>query len=147
MIKLLTLGTLFLTAVKTVVVVVAKLVILRILFLTSLILALRIALVAKLVISGISSAVFLILPFYIHLFQRHHFLLHQLIYLKSTGTGTNLLTSSLSTLFFTLLKLIGTLFNLSISNLSTLDFKVAKSIYLTNFDVSGPAGFFKSAFV
>ena len=49
--KLLTLGILFLTAVRTVVV--AKLVILGILPLTSPVLALRVVLVAKLVISGI----------------------------------------------------------------------------------------------
>ena len=92
--KLLTLGILFWTAVR--VVVVAKLVILGILFLTSCILALRavvvatsvvlgisfltsfvlaliFVLVAKLVISGILSSIFLILT---------SFLLHHLIYLN-----------------------------------------------------------------
>ena len=67
--------------------------------------------------------------------------------LKSTGTGTNLSTSNLSTLLFKLLKLVGTFFSLSISNLSTLDFKLAKSTFLANFDVSTPAAFSKSAFV
>ena len=37
--------------------------------------------------------------------------------LKSTGTGTNLSISNLSTLLFELLKRLGTFFNLSISNL------------------------------
>ena len=42
--------------------------------------------------------------------------------LKSTGAGTNLSTSNLSTLLSKLFKLVGTFFNLSISNLSTSDF-------------------------
>ena len=62
MTKLLTLGILFSTTVKAVVV--AKLVILGISPLTSFILALREALVAKLVISGILSSIFLILALY-----------------------------------------------------------------------------------
>ena len=49
--------------------------------------------------------------------------------LKSTGTGTNLLTPKLSTLLFKLLKLLGILFNLSISTLSPSDFKLAKSVF------------------
>ena len=49
--------------------------------------------------------------------------------LKSTGTGTNLSTSNLSTLLFKLLKLVDKVFNLSISNLSTSDFKLAKSTF------------------
>ena len=49
--------------------------------------------------------------------------------LKSTGTGTNLSTSKLSTLLFKLLKLLGILFNLSISTLSPSDFKLAKSVF------------------
>ena len=60
--KLLILKTLFSTAVRAKVV--AKLVILDILFLTSLILALRVVLVAKLVMSGISFSIFLILALY-----------------------------------------------------------------------------------
>ena len=60
--KLLTLGILVSTAVKAVVV--AKLVILGILFLTSFILVLRVVLVTKLVISGILSSLFLILALY-----------------------------------------------------------------------------------
>ena len=49
--------------------------------------------------------------------------------LKSTGTGTNLLISKLSILFFKLPKLIGTFFNPSISNSSTSDLKLAKSTF------------------
>ena len=64
--------------------------------------------------------------------------------LKSTGAGTNLSTSNLSTLLFKLLKLVGTFFSLSISNLSTLDFKLAKSTFLAKDDVSIPVAFFKS---
>ena len=56
--KLLTLGILFATAVR--VIVLAELVILGISPLTSFILALRLVLVAKLVISGILSSIFLI---------------------------------------------------------------------------------------
>ena len=52
--KLITLGILFSTEVRAVILVVAKLVILGILFLTSFILALRAVVVAKLVILGIS---------------------------------------------------------------------------------------------
>ena len=60
--KLLTLGILLSTAVR--VVLVAKLVILGIAPLTSFILALREALVAKLVISGILSSIYLIFELY-----------------------------------------------------------------------------------
>ena len=60
--KLLTLGILFSTAVRAVVV--DKLIILGILLLTSFILALRAVVVAKLVISGILSLIFLILALY-----------------------------------------------------------------------------------
>ena len=54
--------------------------------------------------------------------------------LKSTGTGTNLSKSNLSTLLFKLFKLLGTFLNLSISNLSLLEFKLAKSTFLSNLD-------------
>ena len=60
--KLLTLGILFSTAVRALLV--AKLVILGISSLTLFILALREALVAKLVISGVFSSIFLILAVY-----------------------------------------------------------------------------------
>ena len=62
--------------------------------------------------------------------------------LKSTGTGTNLLTSNLFILFFKFFKLVGACFNLSISNLSTLDFKLTKSVFLAKDDLSTPAAFF-----
>ena len=67
--------------------------------------------------------------------------------LKSTGTGTYLSTSNVSSLHFRLLKLVGTFFNLSIPNLSTLDFKSTKSNFLAKFHVATPAAFFKSTFV
>ena len=60
--KLLTLGILFSTVLRAVVV--AKLVILGISPLTSFILTLRVVLIAKLVISGILSSIFLILALY-----------------------------------------------------------------------------------
>ena len=66
--------------------------------------------------------------------------------LKSTGTGTNLSTSNLSTLLSKLLKLVGKFFSLSIPNLSKLDFKLAKSTFLVKGDVSNPVAFLKSAF-
>ena len=99
MTKLLILGNLFLTAVRAVVVaklvilgilflisfilaliavVVAKLVVLGISYLTSFTLVLRVVLLAKLVISGIFSSIFLILAMYMHLIQQHHFLLYHL---------------------------------------------------------------------
>ena len=88
--KLLTLGILFSTVVRAVVV--AKLLILSISPLTSFIsfiLALREALVAKLVISGILSSIFLILALYTSFFATSFFTT-SLGLLKSTGTGTNL---------------------------------------------------------
>ena len=48
---------------------------------------------------------------------------------KSTRTGTNLLTSNLSTSLFILLSLLGKSFTLSMSNLSTSDFESAKSSF------------------
>ena len=105
MTKLLTLGILFSTAVRALVV--AKLVILGISPLTSFILALREELVAKLVISGILSSICLILALHSSYFTTSFFIT-SLSLLKSTGTGTNYLTSKLSDLFFKLLKLVGT---------------------------------------
>ena len=58
--NLLTLGILFSTAVRVVIVVVLKLVIPGISFLVSFILSLKVVLLAKLVISGILSYIFLI---------------------------------------------------------------------------------------
>ena len=64
--------------------VVAKLVILGISPLTSFILALRVVLVAKLVISGILSSIFLILALY-SIFLKTSFLLRYLVYLNKLG--------------------------------------------------------------
>ena len=75
--KLLTLGILFSTAVRAVLV--AKLVMLGTLFLTSFDLPLRVVLVAELVISGILSSIFLILVLYTS-FLMTSFLLHHLVY-------------------------------------------------------------------
>ena len=75
-IKLLTLGILFSTAVRAVLV--AKLVKLCILSLNSLILALRGVLIATLVISVILCSIFFILVLYIS-FLTTSFLLHQLV--------------------------------------------------------------------
>ena len=77
--KLLTLGILFSTAVRAVVV--ARLVILGLSFVTSFILALRVVLAAKLVISGISSSIFFISALY-KSFLTISFLLHHLVYLN-----------------------------------------------------------------
>ena len=66
-----------------------------------------------LVILGILSLTFLILELYTS-FSTTPFFTASLSLLKSTGTGTNLSTS----------------------NLSTLDFKLAKSTFLANFYVS-----------
>ena len=79
---------LFSTAVRAVVV--AKLAILGF-FLTSFILAFRVALVAKLVMSGILPSILLILTLYISSLTRSFFTT-SLSLLKSTGAGTNLST-------------------------------------------------------
>ena len=75
--------------------------------------------------------------YYIHLFNSIIFTAWLTLF-KSTGTGTYLSTSNLSILLFKLFKLLGTFPNLSISNLSTSDFNLAKSTFLTNFEVSTP---------
>ena len=59
------------------------------------ILVLRVVLVAKLVMSGILSSIFLILALYTY-FLTTSFFSALLNLLKSTGTGTNLSTSNLS---------------------------------------------------
>ena len=137
LLKLLILGNLFLTAVRAVVVVaklvilvilflisfilaliaviVAKLVVLSISYLTSFTLVLRVVLVAKLVISGIFSSILLAMHASC---LTTSFFTTSLILLRSTGAGINLTKCNLSTLFFKLLKLVGTFFNLSVSNLS-----------------------------
>ena len=73
--------------------------------LTSFILALREALVAKLVISGILSSIFFILVLYTSFLTTSVFTT-SLSLLKLTGTGANLSTSNLSPLLFKLLKLV-----------------------------------------
>ena len=110
--------------------------------LTSFILALRVVLVAKLVMSGILSSKFFILALYTS-FLTKSFFTTALTLLKSTGTDTNL---SKSTLLYKLLKPLGTLFNLSISNLSISDFKLRKSVNLAKDDVLNAVAYFKSAF-
>ena len=89
MTKLLTLGNLFLRAVR--VVVVAKLVILGIPPLILFILAARVVLVVKLVISGILSSIYFLLGLYTS-FLTTSFFITSLSLLKSTGTDTNLST-------------------------------------------------------
>ena len=92
--KLVTLGILFSTAVRALVV--AKLVIFGIPSLTSFILALREVFVAKLVMSGILSSIFFILALYTSFLTTSFFTI-SLSLLRPTGTGTNLSTSNLST--------------------------------------------------
>ena len=77
--KLLTLGVLFSMVVTAVVV--AKLLILGISLLTSFILALRVVLVAKLVISSTLSSIFLILTLYTSFLTTPTFI-HYLVYLN-----------------------------------------------------------------
>ena len=94
----------------------------------------RVVLVAKLVTSGILSSVFLISALHT-LFLTTSVFTKSLSLLKSTGTGTNLSTSSLSTLLSKFLELVATFFNLSISNLSISHFILGKSTFLANFDI------------
>ena len=75
--------------------------------------ALRVLLVAKLVISGILSSIFFILALYTS-FLTMSFFIALLSLLKSTGTGTNLPILNLSTWPFKLLELVGSFFTLSI---------------------------------
>ena len=96
--KLLTLGILFLTSFILALraVVVAKLVLLGISLLTSLLWASRVVLVSKLVISDILFSVFLFLALHIA-FLTTSFFATLLSLLQLTGKATNLLTSNLST--------------------------------------------------
>ena len=94
MTKLLVSGIFFSTVVNAEVV--AKPAILGISFLTSFIFVLRLLLVAKLLISGILSSIFFILASY-SVFLTTSLLTTLLNLPKSTGTGTNLSISSLST--------------------------------------------------
>ena len=91
--KLLTVGILFSTALRGVLV--AKLVILGISPLTSFVLTLIVASVAKLEISGTLSSTFLILTSYTS-FLTSSFFTTSLNLLKSTGAGNNLSKSYLS---------------------------------------------------
>ena len=125
--------------------VVAKLVILGISTLISFILAIRVVLVVKLVISHILSINISHLSI-IYIFFKKIIFTTSLSLLKSTRKIL-IYQHQLSTLFFKLPKLFGTLFNLSISNLSTSDFKLVKSTFLANSDVSTSVAFLKSAFV
>ena len=118
MTRLLTFGILFSTAVNAEIV--AKPLILGISVLT-----LRIVLLAKLVILGFLSSIFLILALYAA-FLATSFFTALLSLLKSTEAGANLLITDFYILLFKLLKLIGKLFNLSISNLTTSIFKLAE---------------------
>ena len=113
----------------------AKPLVLSISVLTSFTFVLRIVFVAKFVISGILSSIFLILALY-SVFLTTSFLTTLLSLLKSTGTGSNLPVSNLSTLLFKLLKLFGKFFALSISNLSTSVYKLAKFDFNAKLEVS-----------
>ena len=97
--------------------------------LTSFILALRIVIVTKLVVTGILSSIFFIFS----LFLTISFFTTLLNLLKSTGVVSNFTISNLSTLLFKLLKLAGTFINLSISNSSTSGFKLTRSDFAANF--------------
>ena len=94
----------------------------------SFILALRVVLVAKLVISGILCSIFFYLSI-INIFFNDIIFIISLSLLKSTGTGNNLSTSNLSILLFKFLKVVETF------NLSILDFELAKSTFLAKDDV------------
>ena len=129
--KLLTLRILLSTVVRAAVV--AKLVILSISTLNSFILASREWLVAKLVMPGILSSIFLILAYYTSFLTTSFFTTSRCL-VKLTGTCINFPKFNLSTLHF----------KFSISNLSRSDFKLAKSTFFAKDDVSAPIAFFKS---
>ena len=131
--NLLTLSILFSTVVR--VPVVAELAMLGISPLTSSILALREALVAKLVITDVLSSIFFILVSY-KSFLTTSLFTTSLYLLKPTGAGTNLSVSNLFTLIFKSVKLLGIFFNLSISTSPTSYSKLAKSVFLAKEDVS-----------
>ena len=97
--ELLTLSISFSTIVRAALA--AKLVVLGISLLTWFILALREALVPTLVISGILSSMFLILPLYTS-FLTTPFFTTSLTLIKPTGKGTNLSLSNLSALLLKL---------------------------------------------
>ena len=90
-------------------------------------------LVAKLVILGILSSIFLILALYTLFLTT--FFTKSLSLLKWTVTGANLSTSNSYILLLNFLKSLGTLFNFSMSNLSTSNFELAKSVFLAKSNV------------
>ena len=102
--------------------------------LTSFILALRVVLVTKLVISGILSSIFVIFALYAS-FLTTLFFTTSLSLLKSTILDINLSISYLSNLLFKLLKLFGRFFLLAKATVSPKD------------DVSIPIAFFRYVFV
>ena len=102
--------------------VLAKLVILGISPLILFILSLRLDLVAKFVISDILSSIFLILALH-SVFLKTLFFNILLSLLKSNEVVSIFPVSNSSSLLYKLLKPLGTFFNLSISNLTTLGFK------------------------
>ena len=101
--KLLTMRTLFSTAVRAVVA--ANLVILGIWPLISFMLALRVVSVPKLVESGILSSIYFILALHISFLTVLCFTASLTLF-KSSGTGTYLSKSNLSTLIFKLSKFV-----------------------------------------
>ena len=92
-------------------------------FLILFILALRILLVAKLVIPGILFSIFFNFTLYAS-FLTTSFFTASFSLVKSTGAGTSSSLFNWSILFSNLLKLIGTFLNLTISNLFTSEFKL-----------------------
>ena len=124
MTKLLALVILFSTTVRAVVV--AKLLILGISPLTSFTLALRVVLVANLVMLDVWSSMLLISALY-SVFLTTSLFTTLLSLPKSTGTDANFPISYLSPLLFKLLKLSRIVFNLSTSILSNSAFKLAKT--------------------
>ena len=128
MTKLLVSGALFSTVLNAEVV--ARPVILGIYILTSLIFVLRLALVARLLISGILSSIFFIFALY-SVFLMTSFSTTSLNVFKSVGTGANLSISNLSALVFNLLKLF-----FKLPNLSTSVFKLAKFVFNAKVEVS-----------
>ena len=126
--KLLVSGALFSTVLNAEVV--ARPVILGIYILTSLIFVLRLALVARLLISGILSSIFFIFSLY-SVFLMTSFSTTSLNVFKSVGTGANLSISNLSALVFNLLNLF-----FKLPNLSTSVFKLAKFVFNAKLEVS-----------
>ena len=136
---------LFSTAVRAVKV--ARWVILGILILTSFILALRAAVVDKLVILGISFLTSFTLSLIVLVANIRYFIRY-LIWgiLSSISLILALQTSYFQIIIFTtllsLLTSTGTGTNLSTSNLSTPGFKLANSVFLATPDASTPVAFF-----